>query len=385
LGGDDYDRCLLELALEQSQRQALNPVDASLLLSAARACKEQLSASDHAVFSAALTDGLLTTNIQRTDFEQRAQALTQKTLQAVKKALRDAGLKAEDIQGVVMVGGSTRMPHVQSAVAALLNCTPLNNLNPDEVVAIGAAIQANQLSGNNPDGELLLLDVIPLSLGIETMGGLVERIVPRNQTIPTAMAQDFTTYQDGQTALALHVLQGERDLVKDCRSLARFELKGIPPMAAGSARIRVTFTVDADGLLSVSAVETKSGVQAQIDVKPSYGLSDEQIAAMLQDSFHTAEFDKNARALAEARLEADRMWLATQSALHADATLLSAEEQTVIHQLMDAVLAIKTSEVPADIEAATEALAKGTEAFAAARMNDGIRKALAGKHIGAMS
>jgi molecular chaperone HscA len=385
LGGDDYDRCLLELALEQSQRQALNPVDASLLLSAARACKEQLSASDHAVFSAALTDGLLTTTIQRTDFEQRAQALTQKTLQAVKKALRDAGLKAEDIQGVVMVGGSTRMPHVQSAVAALLNCTPLNNLNPDEVVAIGAAIQANQLSGNNPDGELLLLDVIPLSLGIETMGGLVERIVPRNQTIPTAMAQDFTTYQDGQTALALHVLQGERDLVKDCRSLARFELKGIPPMAAGSARIRVTFTVDADGLLSVSAVETKSGVQAQIDVKPSYGLSDEQIAAMLQDSFHTAEFDKNARALAEARLEADRMWLATQSALQADAQLLKPDEQALIQQLMAAVLAIKTSEVPADIEAATEALAKGTEAFAAARMNDGIRKALSGKHIGAMS
>jgi molecular chaperone HscA len=385
LGGDDYDRCLLELALEQSQRQALNPVDASLLLSAARACKEQLSASDHAVFGATLSDGLLTTTIQRTDFEQRAQALTQKTLQAVKKALRDAGLKAEDIQGVVMVGGSTRMPHVQSAVAALLNCTPLNNLNPDEVVAIGAAIQANQLSGNNPDGELLLLDVIPLSLGIETMGGLVERIVPRNQTIPTAMAQDFTTYQDGQTALALHVLQGERDLVKDCRSLARFELKGIPPMAAGSARIRVTFTVDADGLLSVSAVETKSGVQAQIDVKPSYGLSDEQIAAMLQDSFHTAEFDKNARALAEARLEADRMWLATQSALQADAQLLKPDEQALIQQLMAAVLAIKTSEVPADIEAATEALAKGTEAFAAARMNDGIRKALSGKHIGAMS
>jgi len=385
LGGDDYDRCLLELALEQSQHQALNEMDASLLLTAARACKEQLSTQEHAMFSAALSDGLLTTTIQRTEFEDRAQPLTHKTLQAVKKALRDAGLKAEDIQGVVMVGGSTCMPHVQSAVAALLNCTPLNNLNPDEVVAIGAAIQANQLSGNNPDGELLLLDVIPLSLGIETMGGLVERIVPRNQTIPTAMAQDFTTYQDGQTALALHVLQGERDLVKDCRSLARFELKGIPPMAAGSARIRVTFTVDADGLLSVSAVETKSGVHAQIDVKPSYGLSDEQIAAMLQDSFHTAELDKNARALAEARLEADRMWLATQSALKADAQLLSADEQAVIQQLMDAVLAIKTSQVPADIEAATEALAKGTEAFAAARMNNGIRKALAGQHIGAMS
>jgi molecular chaperone HscA len=307
--------------------------------------------------------------------------LTQRTLNAVRKALRDAGLQKQDIQGVVMVGGSTRMPHIQTAVSDLLGCEPLTNLNPDEVVALGAAIQANQLAGNNPNGELLLLDVIPLSLGIETMGGLVERIVPRNQTIPTAMAQDFTTYQDGQTALALHVVQGERDLVADCRSLARFELRGIPPMAAGAARIRVTFTVDADGLLSVAALEQLSGVQANITVKPSYGLSDDQIATMLQDSFKTAEQDIKTRALVEARVDADRMWLATQSALQADGDLLSEEERSHIESLMAATLEAKKLEDAAAVEAATEALAKGTEAFAAQRMNRGIQNALSGQHI----
>jgi len=254
-------------------------------------------------------------------------------------------------------------------------------LNPDEVVALGAAIQANQLAGNNPDGELLLLDVIPLSLGIETMGGLVERIVPRNQTIPTAMAQDFTTYQDGQTALALHVVQGERDLVADCRSLARFELRGIPPMAAGAARIRVTFTVDADGLLSVAALEQHSGVQANITVKPSYGLSDDQIATMLQDSFKTAEQDIKTRALVEARVDADRMWLATKSAMQADGDLLSAQERSHIETLMASTIEAKKLEDAAAVEAATEALAKGTEAFAAQRMNRGIQNALSGQHI----
>jgi len=384
LGGDDYDRALSDAVLKATGRSLSNAADKSRMLTAARACKQALSDSTEYVFQVELSDGAIHHKVSRAEFESCTQHLTRKTLQSVKKALRDANLQPTDIQGVVMVGGSIRMPHVQSAVGELLQCQPLNNVNPDEVVALGAAIQANQLSGNNPNGELLLLDVIPLSLGIETMGGLVERIVPRNQTIPTAMAQDFTTYQDGQTALALHVVQGERDLVVDCRSLARFELRGIPPMAAGAARIRVTFTVDADGLLSVDAVETNSGVQARIDVKPSYGLSDDQIAAMLQDSFHTAEFDKNARALAEAKLEADRMCLAAQSALKADEHLLTTEEAAAIRGLMAEVLAAKSLDTPAPIEAATDALAKGTEAFAAARMNDGIRKALAGKHIGAM-
>jgi molecular chaperone HscA len=295
--------------------------------------------------------------------------------------MRDAKLSKPDIKGVVMVGGSTRMPQVQKAVGEFFEQTPLTNLNPDEVVALGASIQANQLAGNNPSGDLLLLDVIPLSLGIETMGGLVERIVPRNQTIPTAMAQDFTTYQDGQTALALHVLQGERDLVADCRSLARFELRGFAPMAAGAARIRVTFTVDADGLLQVSAKEQISGVEAQIDVKPSYGLSDDQIAQMLKDSFTTAESDMRARAVVEARVDAQRMLLATQSALSADGDLLSLSERTSIDVAMEKLRQISTSDVAADIESGTKALANATEAFAAMRMNRGIANALAGKNI----
>ena len=381
LGGDDYDRALARYAIEVTGVKISSDGDKSAVLVAARRCKEALSSENSVVFDALLSDGELRLNVSREVFEAQTQSLTQRTLSAVKKALRDAQIAIEDIQGVVMVGGSTRMPMVQKAVGELLHCQPLNNLNPDEVVALGAALQANQLVGNNTDGNMLLLDVIPLSLGIETMGGLVERIVPRNQTIPTAMAQDFTTYQDGQTALALHIVQGERDLVHDCRSLAHFELRGIPPMAAGAARIRVTFTVDADGLLSVAAKEINSGVESQIEVKPSYGLSDEQITAMLQDSFHTAEIDKQARALAESRLEVDRMCLATHAALEKDAHLLAEAELQSIQQLMALAQASKSLDDAIAIEQATEALAKGTEAFAALRMNESIRQALSGKNI----
>ncbi|MDT8997829.1 Fe-S protein assembly chaperone HscA [Paucibacter sp. APW11] len=381
LGGDDFDRALADWALAQAGLALSSAHDKRAVLVAARQAKEALSAADAATLHARLDAGELSVIVSREHFEALAKPLVDKTLASVRRVLRDAKVKADEVRGTVMVGGSTRMPCVRSAVSALFGREVLTNLNPDEVVALGAAIQANQLAGNAADGEILLLDVIPLSLGLETMGGLVERVIERNATIPIAKAQDFTTFKDGQTAMAIHVLQGERELVSECRSLARFELRGIPPMVAGAARIRVSFQVDADGLLSVSARELGSGVEAAVQVKPSYGLSEDQIAAMLKDGFASAEIDMQARTLREALVEAERMRLATLSALQADGDLLSSEERAEIEAMLQRLAEVAGGADAAVITAGVEALAKGTEAFAAARMNRGIHQALAGRNI----
>jgi molecular chaperone HscA len=313
------------------------------------------------------------------------QTLVQKTLAPMRKALRDAALRVEDVKGVVMVGGATRMPQIQRAVGEFFRRDPLNNLDPDKVVALGAAMQADVLAGNKPQGEdWLLLDVIPLSLGIETMGGLVEKIVPRNSTIPAGRAQVFTTFKDGQTGMSFHVVQGERELVADCRSLARFELKGIPPMAAGAARVRVSFQVDADGLLSVTASEKTSGVEASVTVKPSYGLADADIERMLRDSFMHAREDVHARALAEHRVEAQRLIEATRSAIAADNALLSPPERETIEKAISGLETLLAGKDHRAIRAASDALNRVTEEFAGRRMDAGIKRALAGKKIGSL-
>ncbi|MGT2458408.1 Fe-S protein assembly chaperone HscA [Cupriavidus basilensis] len=383
LGGDDFDQRLMCWIVEQAALQPLSTEDMRLLMVRARAAKEALSEADSTVIDAVLDSGeIVHLTLSATAFVEMTAPLVQKTLAPVRKALRDAGVGADEVKGVVLVGGATRMPSVRKAVGDFFGQRPLTNLDPDRVVALGAAMQANLLAGNGAPGEdWLLLDVIPLSLGVETMGGLVEKIIPRNSTIPVARAQEFTTFKDGQTAIAIHVLQGERELASDCRSLARFELRGIPPMVAGAARIRVTYQVDADGLLSVFARETQSGVEATITVKPSYGLADDEIARMLQDSFREAEHDMKSRALAEERVDAARLIEATHRALELDGDLLSDEERAGVERLIAAAGDIAKGEDHHAIKAAVEALSHGTDEFAARRMDRSIKSALAGRKV----
>ncbi|MBI5659225.1 MAG: Fe-S protein assembly chaperone HscA [Nitrosomonadales bacterium] len=383
LGGDDFDHRIYCWLLEKNNLSALGASDTRLLLTRARAAKEELTEHDETRVTAILRSGeAIDTVLARRDFHAMSQNLVERTLQPVRRALRDAGLAVADIKGVVMVGGATRMPQVQRAVAEFFRQAPLTNLDPDKVVALGAAIQANVLAGNRSADDWLLLDVIPLSLGIETMGGLTEKIIPRNSTIPAARAQDFTTFKDGQTAMSVHVVQGERELVSDCRSLARFELRGIPPMVAGAARIRITFQVDADGLLSVSAREQGTGVEAHITVKPSYGLSDAEIARMLQDSSRHAQDDMQARALREHQVEANQLLEAVQNALEQDgAALLDDIGQARIRDGMDGLRAmLQTADHPAIKRAITQ-LNDATVAFAQARMDKSVSRALGGRKL----
>lgn len=383
LGGDDFDQRIFCWILEAAGLKPLSAEDARLLLTCAREAKEYLTNHGVAPINARLGSGeLVDLKLTTEVFTEITRTLVAKTIQPVRKALRDAGLTVADVKGVVMVGGATRMPQIQRAVGEFFQQEPLNNLDPDKVVALGAATQANLLAGNrNAGDDWLLLDVIPLSLGIETMGGLVEKLIPRNSTIPVARAQEFTTFRDGQTAMALHVVQGERELVTDCRSLARFELRGIPPMVAGAARIRVTFQVDADGLLAVTAREQTSGVEASIAVKPSYGLSDDEIANMLKDSMAHSKDDALRRALKEAQVEAQRLIEAVQSALKSDGELLSDGRRSAIETAVARLQAAALGEDRQQLSLAMNDLEVETRTFAAQRMDKTIRQAMAGKRI----
>jgi molecular chaperone HscA len=380
LGGDDFDHAIAGWIVSEAGLSAdIDPSAQRSLLQAACTAKEALTSESSVGVEYGDWNGTLT----REAFEALIEPMVARSLKSCRRAVRDAGIELDEVEAVVMVGGSTRVPRVRGAVAELFGRQPLTDIDPDQVVAIGAAIQADTLAGNKRDGgELLLLDVIPLSLGLETMGGLMEKVIPRNTTIPVARAQEFTTYKDGQSAMMIHVLQGERELISDCRSLARFELRGIPAMVAGAAKIRVTFQVDADGLLSVAARELGSGVESSIQVKPSYGLTDGEIARMLKDSFAYASDDKVARVLREQQVDAQRLVEAVEGALEADGErLLDAEERMVINlQLQELRDLMQGTDGPA-IEQQTKRLSQVTDAFAARRMNVTVKAALAGRNL----